>query len=263
MSPNQEYILKHDQWKKGSNLLESSVSFGGVFLIAVKISVCFYFSFDWSWNLLCCNFHTSFSRDFCLPTLKAATRLRWTCASWQEALKTFELLCPWGPPPQKKRKRFAPPLAGSKPSPSNPFVTCKKMTAKIWISPNLIRALSESTGVGVRGEDGVQRKGVGNLPAPQHMAMVSLKAQYSIYFMQQHCPKKHASHISKYVNPKSNFSYLLLFLCFSFHRPAPLGVIFPLCIFLNALFFSLKSRAVGMECVYLLQPPVVLLSQIN
>lgn len=170
---------------------------------------------------------------------------------------------PMGTPPPKKRKRFAPPLAGSKPSPSNPFVTCKKMTAKIWISPNLIRALSESTGVGVRGEDGVQRKGVGNLPAPQHMAMVSLKAQYSIYFMQQHCPKKHASHISKYVNPKSNFSYLLLFLCFSFHRPAPLGVIFPLCIFLNALFFSLKSRAVGMECFYLLQPPVVLLSQIN
>ena len=60
-----------------------------------------------------------------------------------------------------------PPRAGNKPFLSSPSVTCRKATAKIWISPNLIRALSESTGVGVGGKGivGMQRRG-GQLSSP-------------------------------------------------------------------------------------------------
>lgn len=100
---------------------------------------------------------------------------------------TFDTQWGEGPP--------SPPLAGGKPFLSSPSVTHRKVMAKIWISPNLIRALSESTGVGVRRELGVQRRGC-NFPVPQHMAVVLLKAQDSIYFMQRHCPKRHTGHIS-------------------------------------------------------------------
>lgn len=50
------------------------------------------------------------------------------------------------------------PLVGNKPPFSSPSVTYRKVTAKIWVSPNLIRALSESTraGVGRRGVRGTE-----------------------------------------------------------------------------------------------------------
>lgn len=171
----------------------------------------------------------------------------------QAGMNRCKYLSSWTFGTWREERPPSPPLAGSKTLLSSPSVTYRKVTAKIWISPNLIKALSESTEVGVGRELGVQRRG-GQLSSPQHMAIVSLKAQVSIYFMQQHCPKKHIGQISNTWTLNPIFQISSSPSAFPSPTPPPSVLFFPPYFFEDSLF-SLKAGAEWMECFDLLQPP--------
>lgn len=116
----------------------------------------------------------------------------------------------------------------------------------------LNQSLKWISGMRVGWELGGTEKGEGNFPAPQHMAIVSLKAQGSIYFMWWRCLKKCTGKISNTwtLNPTFQISSS------SSNSPSPTQPCSFFFFFFEYSMFSLKPGAEWMECFDLLQPPL-------
>lgn len=175
----------------------------------------------WSEICLLITFTLQTRRDFLSFT--AASTPYWGCPVFLHKLASA-LASIWTPLPFGTQwgEGLPSPLAGSKLSPSSPSVTYRKVTANIWILPNLIRASSESTRVAAGGESVVLRRGR-QLSSPTTCGNSFTESSRQYLFHATTLPREAHRPNFEYTNSKSSFSDLLLFLWYSFPRPTPLS----------------------------------------